>query len=655
MGLAAAPAVLTVPAVQQQAMQSVCGPDGNCEKIAGDSSNLSLPSGASQCHDSGPSAACSTAPDANAAAPGASSSPAGQTACAPVAGKAVPANPATCSEVPAATEGPAGSSNVGTAPVPPSVPQGSLGARLPDRLTLNVDSDTFRGGKPALLTAIANTTVTGTDRAIEIFDLTSNTLVAACGQGSKCSVAYAANSGVHEFAAFATPPTAAVPGSSVALPSNHVSVGWLDSGIAVSRAVVGPGQAITVTATSTMDVRTAGRWLEIYDLTAGSRVTYCSRGTACTTTMKLQSGAVHRLVGYVTGTPEAVSPPINLTWLSLSLSATSIGPKTGGTVNLKATANADLTNTPWVLGIYDSKGNLIDHACKTGTTCSVQAWMDGSTDPTYTAVIGAVPDAMPSFVERITRAVGAPSPQPLVDIQVRSAAVQPTHLLWGVDSCKALSGDPTGELFAAVVRKLGTPEFWGRYLTDTVCPGISAHEAGIAARYHMGILPIYNDYNCSDVRYYDTGHAYAVAAVVAAQRIGIPTGRGIAIDIEPPGEACPGAGYVDSGFIEGWYDGIHSAGYVPIYYGNGTAGSEFAGAWCAAVSELPNIATGSDLWSFQPSLLGSFSKVSNPLFAPYDTGCAGNTLAWQYVLSAGAVVDVDQDLALSSLPLWYPS
>jgi hypothetical protein len=28
--------------------------------------------------------------------------------------------------------------------------------------------------------------------------------------------------------------------------------------------------------------------------------------------------------------------------------------------------------------------------------------------------------------------------------------------------------------------------------------------------------------------------------------------------------------------------------------------------------------------------------------------------AWQYVLSAGNAIDVDQDEALSSLPLWYP-
>jgi len=282
--------------------------------------------------------------------------------------------------------------------------------------------------------------------------------------------------------------------------------------------------------------------------------------------------------------------------------------------------------------------------------------MDGKSKPVYTAYIGALPDAKTAgIIEGIARRVGAPSALPLVDIQAKSGPVEPTHLLWGVDSCKAFTGDPTGELFSTVVQKLGTPEFWGRYLTDTVCPGISSAEVALAAQYHMGILPIYNDYNCSDVRYYATGHGYAVAAVAAAQRLGIPAGRAIAIDIEPAGDACPGAAYVDTGFIEGWYDGIHDAGYVPVYYGNGIPGSEFASAWCATVSASPNIATYSNLWSFEPSLLGSFSKVANPSYSPYDPGCGGNTLAWQYVLSGGAVVDVDQDEALTSLPLWYPS
>ena len=650
--LAAAPAALSLPALHPSV--SACGPDNSCDHaVGGDQNpNLSQPAGSSPCHDSGPDATCTSRDDARASAPGTPSTPPGFNPCDPIAGKAVPANSATCSEAipagPMPVPAPSPNDATSTRSSPPS-------PRVATGLDLSATSGSLRAGQQATIVATADATVTGTDRAIEIFDVTSGGLIAGCAQGSKCWVSYTATSGVHEFAAFVTTPTSSVPNGPDVLASNHLRIGWLDSGIRASKTIVGPSTAVTVTATSTFDVRPSGRWLEIYDMTTNSRITYCSRGTACSTTLKMSTSGAHELVGYVTGEPEAVSTPIFVTWLAVSLSATSIGPANGGTVELRATANADLSSTPWVMGVYDAQGKLVDHVCKTGTTCLVSAWMDGTTKPVYTAYIGALPSSKPGIMGSITGMVGAAALGPLVDLQASSGKVEPTHLLWGVDSCKALIGDPTGDLFWTVTRKLGTPDFWGRYLTNTVCPGISSREVAIAADYHMGILPIYNDYDCSAVRYYDTGHGYAVAAVAAARSLGIPAGRVIAIDIEPAGDACPGAANVDSGFIEGWYDGIHSAGYIPLYYGNGTAGSDFASAWCATVSALPNIATSTVLWTFEPSLLGSFSKVSNPSYAPYDPGCASNVLAWQYVLSGGAVVDVDQDLAISSLPLWYPS
>jgi hypothetical protein len=656
--LAAAPAVAYMPAAQHPG-QMACLLDRDCNATAAalTDTTLSLPDGMSQCGESGPAAACGTVAATTDTVAGSSSLPDGQSECATTADKPLPNTPAACSDTVLAAAAPAGLGASGdSAPVvAPSVPVESLGTQLPQRLTLAASTNTARSGKPAVLKANASSTVTGTSAALEIFDLTSGSLVGACAKGSECSVAYSANSGVHQFAAFITPPSSTIPGDSVALRSNQVNVGWLDTSITASRSIVGPGQPIVLTATSTFDVRQTGRWLEIYDLTTSSRVTYCARGTVCTTSMKQSAGGVHELVGYVTGQPEAVSAPIYVTWLSVTLSATSIGPKSGGSVYLKATTNADLANTPWVVGIYDEQGRLVDHACKTGNTCSVKAWMSGTTTPTYTAMIGELPTNQAASSGQKTQTNGA-SPAPgLRDVQARSAAIQPTHLLWGVDSCKAFIGDATGDLYPAITRALGTPDFWGRYLTDTVCPGISSAEIALAAQHHMGILPIYNDYNCSNVSSYSTGNSYGVAATAAAARLGIPKGRLVVIDIEPYGDACPGAGNVDSGFIEGWYDGVTKAGYVPGYYGNGTSGSEFASAWCAAVTALPNIATGSDLWSFEPSLLGSYYKANAPSYSPYDTGCAGNIEAWQYQLGGnGLSNDVDQDEALASLALWYP-
>jgi Domain of unknown function (DUF1906) len=651
----AAPSVMVAGGVHPT--RAICNPGEVCvmQPAADNAAAVTVPAGAGQCPDSGAGSSCPTATPTAPAGTGAAATPDGQPVCALVDGTPVPVTPATCSN---AVLDPVDDRNTGASNpvVLPSVPIASLAARGPRRIVLAASSAALRTGGKALLTATADSTVTGTGLALEIFDASSHQVIAACAQGSQCAVAYSASAGSHDLVAFAMAPSDQVPQAAASVSSNHVTVGWLDSGITASRTVVGPGQPVTLTATSTFDVHASGRWLEIYDLTTSTRLTYCSRGTVCSTSMKQASGGTHEIVGYVNGQPEAVSAPIYVTWLAVSLSATSIGPSTGGTVYLRAVTNADLTSTPWVVGILDDKGRLVDHACKAGTSCSVQAWMSGGTTPSYTAVIGAVPAT--SKQDSSSHSAASPTTaSALVDVQARSSSVEPTHLLWGVDSCKAMTGDPSGdEVFPTIVGGMGTPDFWGRYLTDTVCPGITSAEVALAAKYHIGILPIYNDYDCSNVVYYQTGHDYAAAAVDAAKRLGIPKGRVLAIDIEPYGAACPGAGSVDSGFIEGWFDGISGAGYVPVYYGNGTDGSEFANAWCAAVSALPSIAQGSDLWSFEPSLIGDFSKTVAPQYGPYSTGCPSNIEAWQYLLgSNGPDGDVDQDEALSSLALWYPS
>jgi glycoside hydrolase-like protein len=186
------------------------------------------------------------------------------------------------------------------------------------------------------------------------------------------------------------------------------------------------------------------------------------------------------------------------------------------------------------------------------------------------------------------------------------------------------------------------------------CGGLNGNEIAAAHVLHMGILPIYNDYDCSAVSGNAAGAAYAEAAVWWLQNDLIPQGTVIAIDIEPVGAACPGAGNVDMGFIAGWYDVLMKAGYWPAYYGDTAPGSAFANAWCTTTQARPDIANNSYLWSFEPSLSAVYGKGNAPAFSPYSTTCPGHYAAWQYLLSAGSTPDVDQDEANSSLPLWYP-
>ena len=596
--------------------------------------------------------------------------PSGHDAC-PRSDKAAPQAPASCNNTLLPTPQPP-VAKVGSAFTPhkvtPSIPIWTLDAAgSQPRVRLESNAAAVQPGQSAVLTATASMTMTGTRSAIEIFDQTTGTLVGACMQASQCLVAYAAKSGIHTFAAYVTPPAANQPTENV-ITSNSVTVSWFSVSLtAPSASMVGPGKPVTITATTTADVSNSGYELGLYDQSSGTRLTYCSHGTTCSTTLTKEQAGSRSIVAYVSGASQTSPPPeiqarsapMTATWLGVTLDANTTSPQRGTAVFMRAVANIDVTNTPWSIGIYDENGELVGDPCKSGTSCSARVSITSGSTPLFTAVVGAartvVEQGSSSALVKLVHTVQTHTS--LLNVQVRSAAVQPTRLLWGVDSCKPLTADVNADhgLYPTVTRFWGRPDFWGRYLTRTYnCPGISPAEIAAAALKQMGILPIYNDYDCSAVRTYGVGLRYASEAVAAASGLGIPAGTVLAVDIEPYGEQCPGAANVDAGFIQGWYDGITLANFAPMYYGNGTAGTEFASAWCHAVTSRPEIATNAYLWSFEPSLVGRFTKAKAPQYSPLVPSCAANMAAWQYMLSPGGRVDVDSDEAISSLPLWFP-
>ncbi len=684
----AAPLTSPVGVAGAQSAAFACGQGGHADGLqvckvmsqtsaVDDAPRLTLPVGGHPCPSSGPSASCNAGDSAAQLGAGVASLPAGKVACPIQPGQTSPNAPAACDDtIPSALQpvAPAGqvAPSILPARVTPSIPSWTLSAADPQpRVRLTSSATALKPGQRAILTATANASVANTGSAIEIFDQTTNTLVGACMQGSQCQVGYAAKSGVRTFAAFVTPPTAGAPTESV-ITSNAVTVGWfgltLTASSPLASAVVGPGKAITFTATSTADVSGTGYQLGLYDAERGTRLTYCSRGTICSTSLTKEQAGSRSIVAYIAAASETLPPPsvqaqspsVSATWLGVNLDANTTRPQPGTTVFMRATANVNVANTPWSIGIYDQNGDLVGASCKSGTTCTARVTITTGATPWFTAVAGA---ARPTIVQGnqstlVQLVQTAQQHASLFDIQARSNPMQPTRLLWGVDSCKPLTSDVTGAsgLYAQVTRSLGSPDFWGRYMTTTYnCPGISSTEIAAAAFHKMGILPIYDDYDCSAVHSYKTGLSYANQATVAAANLGIPLGTVLAIDIEPYGDQCPGAANVDAGFIGGWYDGITLAGYEPLYYGNGTAGSEFGSAWCRAVSGRPEIAANSYLWSFEPSLLGSFYKAKAPAYSPEEPGCIANMGAWQYLLSSGGRADVDSDEAISKLPLWFPT
>src|SRR4029077_6538515 len=235
----------------------------------------------------------------------------------------------------------------------PSVPQPSLGAPPAQREMISLSADRLapRAGESVILVATASATVTGTASAIEIFDQTTGPLAGACMQSSRCTVGYSAAAGVHSFNAFITPPALTAP-SGTAIASNAVQVSWLGVSLkAGSPSVVGPGKPVLLTASSSVDVGTLGFVLVFWDKTSGTRLTFCSSGTTCTTMLSEADAGSHEIVAFIgdtaTATPatgfRAASDAVSPTWLSVALAANTTYPRAGGTASVTATTNADLT------------------------------------------------------------------------------------------------------------------------------------------------------------------------------------------------------------------------------------------------------------------------------------------------------------------------
>jgi len=612
-----------------------------------------VPTGGTQCPDSGPGVSCanlSVDPDT-----GNSAVPAGLPACPVDPTKTITAHGSCQPAAPAVAVPPAPPVSAS----PAGGPQHSPDVPTPE-LALTSSSSALNAGDSVQLTATSTLDVTGTPYAIEIFDVTTQSLVAACAQADQCVVSFSAKSGTHQFIAFVTAPTTALPTSGVRLRSNEVDVSFLGVSLQVdSPAIVAPGSPVTFVADATQDVATTGFVIELHDATTGERLTYCSRGTTCSMSLVEPTGGMHRVVADLSpATPQVLaanpdvhpaSSAVSATWLAVHADAR----VRRGVVTLSALANADLSQTPYSIYFFDQSGKQqIGDACN-AMSCgaSAPAAAPGE-NASYMAVIASVPNAGAGKSPASSVLHGIPISLDTLAVEATSGPVTPLHVLWGVDSCKGLTDDG---VLPQVKKMLGTPDFWGRYLPNTGnCGGLSPAEIAAAHSRHMGILPIYNDYDCSAVSGNATGQAYANAAIGLLQGDAIPQGTVIAIDIEPEGPDCPGAANVDTGFIQGWYDVLVNAGYVPAYYGNTTPGSAFANAWCATTQQRPDIPANSYLWSFEPSLSSHYTEGNMPPFNPAWSNCPGRYAAWQFQLSPGQDGDVDQDEVISSLPLWYP-
>src|SRR5438309_2110724 len=650
--------------------------------------------------------------------------PAGSTPCPTVIGKVPSPVPAACGNevLPDTAGGPDVLKNPpGLAPCPPPPPGkhadgnascGHTGSptgqatsevipTLPNAIngwtiTAYANPNALAPGVATNIHAVANMDVGPTPYYIEIFDSTSGQFLNYCYTGATCD-SYPSQSSptTHTFTAYVSyygnPP-------GYVQASSSVNVTWLSVSLSRSTCCIGTGGTITVTATANTNVGPTPWYIEIFDYYSHGRVTYCYTGSSCSYNVSSGSAGSRTFIAFVSGlytnypptSTQATSGAVTVTWVVVSLSASPQYMSAGGTTTLTATANADISASPYYIEIYNASNHTYLFNCATGSVCRWNVSYGTATAQNYVAYISRSGISWPPpDVQALSNTVyvawytitlsagGAPYVRPGdfvalsayatpdvgatiseyieiyeqkpggyltycgASVQATSSTVAVTWFRWGVDSCDRVTDD-----YNAVVSALGKPEFWGRYIGSTsfAC-NVTAADASFAHSNGVAILPVYAEDGSAAFTSQAAGQQAATWAVDAAHNLGIPGGTVIMLDAEP-------SYGVVAGSLQGWADSIAVSGYKPGFYEY--SGNPFASAFCTAASD-PNVANAL-LWTTQPNVQphGHRALSAAPAFGPSPT-CGYGASALQYFTQDPNNVippNVDDDEALASIPLW---
>lgn len=188
---------------------------------------------------------------------------------------------------------------------------------------------------------------------------------------------------------------------------------------------------------------------------------------------------------------------------------------------------------------------------------------------------------------------------------------------WGVDSAEYVTED----LFQCVIRYLGYPVFWGRYLlrVSGISEGLTEQEILLIQSKGVKILPIYNFIR--EAVGYMQGREAADHAIFHARRLGIPEGIPLFANVEQFFQ-------IDEEWIQGWTEGMVAGRYISGVYNDPVTGG-FSKAFCNAVKENEAIKNLTILWSAQPELEPGGPRNA-PGYNPKTPACGGNVWVWQY-------------------------
>jgi hypothetical protein len=175
---------------------------------------------------------------------------------------------------------------------------------------LSQSATTLGLGGGATLTTTTSYDIGSSPFYVEIFDMTSGTLLNHCGFGTTCAATVSQTAATtHTYrACFSSFGTTYPPPNLLECTEDHF-VTWSSSGVSVSlTAPATTYSTVTVTAVSSIDVGPTPYYLQIYNI-EGTRIAWCASGTTCSTTFSPTESGSH-LVAFVGSANPAPPPPL---------------------------------------------------------------------------------------------------------------------------------------------------------------------------------------------------------------------------------------------------------------------------------------------------------------------------------------------------------
>ena len=172
------------------------------------------------------------------------------------------------------------------------------------QLTLTASPITLAVG--ATTTLVAHTVdIASSPSYAEIFDETTGTMIAACGNGTACTATVSqAAATTHAYRAYFSQLSSVSPPPGVVQQTPVQYVTWSASGYAISLST----RFDHVTATSSVDVGPTPYYIQIFDLTTGARLAVCGSGTVCSADDNAPVGGPHGVAAFISSIDPTLLP-----------------------------------------------------------------------------------------------------------------------------------------------------------------------------------------------------------------------------------------------------------------------------------------------------------------------------------------------------------